>query len=131
MISAGHPGTSWFMLVAGVFFLLAYALPLLFAPLAWARLFRWRLPAERDLAVYLGRCVGALAVALIGAGFVAARDPHRHAVVLLHFTLAASILCGVHLWGALRREQPWTETAEIVLYGAVAAVSLWLYLGVR
>jgi hypothetical protein len=32
----------------------------------------------------------------------------------------------VHLWGALRRMQPWTETAEIALYALVTGIALWI-----
>ena len=36
-----------------------FALPIFFVPLAWARVFRWRIPQDTDLAVYFGRCLGA------------------------------------------------------------------------
>ena len=36
-----------------------FAIPICFAPLRWAKLKMWRLPEDRNLAVYFGRCLGA------------------------------------------------------------------------
>jgi hypothetical protein len=32
----------------------------------------------------------------------------------------------IHGWGAIRRIQPWTENAEILLYGGLAVLSTWI-----
>lgn len=113
-----------FLIVAASGFLAAFALPLLFAPLAWARAFRWRIPEETALTVYFGRCLGAVAVAICGACFVAAAHPEEHRLLFDLIAAVGVLMVGVHAWGWLRRAQPWTETAEIPLYAALAALAI-------
>lgn len=129
MVSSSSPIASWFLWIAGVVFLGAYALPLLIVPLRWARLFRWRVPpeGERDLTVYLARSLGGVVAALVAIVFRAAPDAASHRLVLEMVIAATSVAALVHVWGALRRSQPWTETVEIVLFGAVAAGALWIH----
>jgi len=129
MIDPQHAFASWFLWIGGLAFVVVYGLPLLLAPLGWARLFRWRLPVERDLAVYLGRCLGGVAVAIVVAAFRAAPAPARHPVVLELIAVSCGLLTLVHVWGAVRRTQPWTETAEIALYAVVTAIAVALRLG--
>src|SRR5689334_12308411 len=124
MIHSTHRLASWFLLIGSGFFLVVFALPLFLAPLRWARAMRWTLPAERDLAVYLGRCLGAVAIALTLAGLRAAPDPARHAALIELFAAAGALLTVVHVWGAIKRTQPWTETAEIGLYAGVTALAV-------
>jgi hypothetical protein len=119
---------TWFLWIAGAVYLVVYALPLLLAPVVWARWFRWSIPADRDLAVYLGRCVGALAVAMIALTFRAATRPELRPIAFELIALVSALLTLVHVWGALRREQPWTEHVEIAIYlgiTAYAAIVRW------
>ena len=119
--------SSLFLLAASSIGLLVFALPLLFSPLRWARRLRWRLPEDTDLTVYLGRSLGAVATALSVSGLVAARDPRRHRIVFAIAGAAAFLLTGVHIWGAIQKRQPWTETAEIAFWGAMAAGAVASY----
>lgn len=119
--------SSLFLLAASSIGLLAFALPLLLWPLRWARALRWRLPQDTDLAVYLGRSLGAVATALSVGGLLAARDPWRHRIVFPMAALAAFLLTGVHVWGAIRRRQPWTETVEILFWAGVAGGAVACY----
>jgi hypothetical protein len=127
MISSNAPLASWFLLLTASFFLVLYAAPLLLVPMRWARWLRWSVvPGRNDLCVYFGRCLGAVAVAVIISLFRAVHDPIGNRGV---FDLVAQIgvlMVGVHVWGWLRREQPWTETAEIGLYAAVTVLALWI-----
>ena len=43
-----------------------FAVPITFFPLRWARLMRWRIPAETQLTVYFGRCLGLFILILEG-----------------------------------------------------------------
>ncbi len=127
MISQEHPLASWFLAVSAFFFLLVYALPLFLMPLRWARWFRWEpLTGNPDLAVYFGRCLGAAALAIIWAAFSGMPDPRGHRVVFELIGAACGLLTVVHIWGAIQRTQPWTETAEIVMYAAVTGMAFWL-----
>lgn len=126
MISATHPAASWFLLASGAGFLLVYGLPLFLFPLQWARWFRWTVPEETALTVYFGRCVGALAIAIIAVSLKAVPSPERFPVLFDLITWIGALMTALHIWGAIRRVQPWTETAEIVLYAALAALAAWL-----
>jgi VIT1/CCC1 family predicted Fe2+/Mn2+ transporter len=94
----------------------AFALPLFLKPLVWAKVMMWELPEETDLAVYFGRCLGAficivelvsLRAALTGEGIVFAFE-----VMLAVF----SFMLVVHIYGALKKIQPITETLENILW---------------
>ena len=60
-----NTGSSLFMLVGATLFLVAFGLPLLLCPMAWARRIGWTLPQEKDLANYLGRSLGGVVMAVI------------------------------------------------------------------
>lgn len=127
MINAEHPLASWFLLLAVVFFTIIYGVPLCMAPLRWARWFQWELPTgNNDLTVYFGRCTGALAVTIIIMAVQGISDPKGHRMVFDFIALACGLLTGLHIWGAIQRMQPWTETAEIVMYAVVSGAAFWL-----
>jgi hypothetical protein len=65
MVDSQHAFASWFLWISAVGFSLAFALPLLFVPLSWARIFQWRVPDETHLTIYFGPCVGALAATIV------------------------------------------------------------------
>jgi hypothetical protein len=95
--------------------------------LAWARAFRWRVPAETDLAVYFGRCLGAFVLILEAlmprAGLTGTGLEFTFQMLL---GVATSMVM-VHVWGAVRRVQPWTETLEIGMYAGIFALTVLFY----
>ncbi|MDE0856063.1 MAG: hypothetical protein OSA97_16735 [Nevskia sp.] len=106
---------------------LVFALPIFLVPLSWARWFGWRIPQERDLAIYFGRCLGAfilivealmLRAGLSGVGLLFTFQ------VLLGVALMMVI---VHVWGALLRIQPVSETLEIGMYGGMFLLAVLFY----
>ena len=119
---SGH--AQGFLVVATVLSALGLSLPIFLAPLAWARRFGWTIPDHTELAVYFGRSLGALAVtinlltlraALTGVALVTAFE----------VTLVVSVLMVVvHVYGALRRVQPVSETIEIGFWAAIALLAL-------
>jgi hypothetical protein len=123
VLPIAHRLSSAFLVVSGGLFLVTYALPLFLAPIAWARVLKWRVPAETDLVVYFGRCVGALATVICGACFAAAGHPEQNVILFDVITAIGVAVVVVHAWGAIRRTQPWTETAEIPLYLALAILA--------
>jgi hypothetical protein len=123
VIDARAPFASWFLWCAGAGMLVFFAIPLLLFPLRWARWFGWKIPAETDLVVYFGRCVGGLAIALIYGAFRGAPAPGKSGVLFDVILAALALMVVVHVWGALRRAQPWTENAEIVLYALLFALA--------
>lgn len=127
MINAEHPLASWFLILSVVFFTVIYGVPLFVAPLRWARWFQWEVTAERnDLAVYFGRCTGALAVTIIIMAVQGISDPKGFRMVFEFIGIACGLLTVVHIWGAIQKIQPWTETAEIVMYAVVSGLAFWL-----
>jgi hypothetical protein len=105
--------------VVGVGFLVGYAVPLLVAPFVWARRFGWVVPEERHLALYLGRCVGGLALVITFLSLRAAFAPRAHVEAIELLIGTGMIMTLVHVVGALQRVQPIAETVEIILYGVL------------
>ena len=128
MIDSEHMVASWFLWLSAGGFLLVYVLPLLFAPLAWARIFRWDLPEDTRLTLYFARCTGVLAAAITLFAMRAASQPAAHRYVFEIIFTACAGMTLLHIYGAVRRVQPWTEDAEILLYGGITVVS-WFILG--
>ncbi|MFO7567865.1 MAG: hypothetical protein R6X02_34815 [Enhygromyxa sp.] len=127
MIDPSFPAASWYLWIVGLAFLLGAALPLLFAPLWWAGKFGWEVSSAPPFAVYAGRCLGGVALVLSLATLRAAPAPADHRGALEILLGSAGLLLLVHLWGALRGQQPWQETAEIAMYVLVLAVGLYLF----
>jgi len=118
-----------FLVVVGVGSFVFLGVPLLVRPLAWAAILRWARPAESDLTVYFGRCVGAVICVLAVFAIVASRDravqPFFFQIAIANFAL----MVGVHTWGAMRGIQPRTETAEIAVWLALLGLALLCYPG--
>ncbi len=127
MIDPVAPMASGFLWGMGLLFGACFALPLLLAPMAWARLFRWRVEGEDHLTLYFGRCLGAVAAAIVVACLRAAPQASRAGALFDLIIVAGGLLAGVHVWGAIRRQQPWTETAEIALYVGATVAALLLH----
>ncbi len=106
---------------------LVFALPIFLVPLTWARWFGWRIPQETDLAVYFGRCLGAF-ILIIEALMLRAGLSGVGLVFTFQTLLGvAAMMVLVHIWGALRRIQPLSETLEIGMYGGMFLLSVLFY----
>jgi hypothetical protein len=106
---------------------LFFALPILIMPLTWARLMQWTIPEQTDLAVYFGRCLGAFIIIVevlmlraitTGTGYIYAFD-----VLFLVFGL----MLAIHVYGAIKRIQPITETLEIGMWLALFVMNTVFY----
>ena len=118
-----EPASS-FLLVFGLVAGIVFAIPILVAPLAWARAFRWNLPDDTDLAVYFGRCLGVLAVVLSA---FAIRAGVTGDGVQQMFRIVIPVFVGmtlVHVWGAIRGTQPLSETIEIIFWAGLILLGL-------
>lgn len=113
----------WFVVVTSV----AFVAPLTLAPLTWARMFRWRVPAETDLAFYFGRCLGALAITVEYVLWQGSRDVAVTPVAVIGIGIFCAIMVVVHIDGAIRKIQPWTETAEIGFWTAATLGCVLFY----
>jgi hypothetical protein len=127
MINPDYPLASWFLALSVFFFLVIIALPLLFAPLTWARWFGWKLPeGSTDLTVYFGRCLGGLALAVIVAVAHGIPDPRSHRLLFELVAIICGLMIGIHVWGWIRKTQPLSETVEIAVWVVEFAFALWI-----
>jgi hypothetical protein len=95
-------------------------------PLRWAKVFLWAIPAEIALTRYFGRCLGGVASGIVFACFRLAPHPEGCPVLFEFLAVVCGLMTAVHVVGALEKAQPWTETAEIFLYGALTAATLFI-----
>ncbi len=120
-----------YLLILATLTTLFFALPLLLVPLTWARLMRWTLPADTDLTVYFGRCLGAFVVGVDIMGFLGAFDVHRQQAIFEVLYFVSISMIAVHVYGAWRRIQPITETIEIGFYAMLFVLTLLFQPGVN
>jgi len=127
MIGLWSTHAQGYLLVLMAVTTVTFALPLFIAPLAWARLFHWRLPGETDLAVYFGRCLGAF-VLIVDALMLRAGATGEGLGFTFQVLLAvATLMIIVHVWGALQRIQPITETLELCMYAGIFILTILFY----
>jgi hypothetical protein len=129
MIGIWRSHAQAFLLVLMLVTSAAFALPIFLAPLTWARRLGWQIPEHTDLAVYFGRCLGAfilivemlmLRAVLTGVGLV----------FTFQVLIAVAVLMTVvHIWGALQRIQPISETLEIGMYAGLGMLAVLFYPG--
>jgi hypothetical protein len=110
----------WLTLVTTIVF----ALPIFCIPLVWARLMGWVLPTHTHLTVYFGRCLGAFILILETMMLRAALSGEAiHAVFEMLLAVTVMMII-VHVYGAMRRIQPLSETLEIGFYGVLMVLTL-------
>jgi hypothetical protein len=107
----------------------AFAVPLFLVPLRWGRLMRFAIPGDTDLAVYFGRCLGAVMLVIAAIATRAALTGVGLAVTFDLLVGAAALMVVVHAWGAVRGIQPWTETVEIGFWLLLLVLTLAFHPG--
>jgi hypothetical protein len=113
------------LVFVAVLFIPVFAMPLFIDPYWWGEVFGWDTDSRSDLTAYLGRCLGAVALAIAVSALVAARDPATSRGLFDLLGLAAALLALVHLRGLLDDSQPLVEHLETVLYAGFAALAWW------
>ncbi|MBD9629459.1 MULTISPECIES: hypothetical protein [unclassified Pseudomonas] len=113
-----------YLLVLSVATTLVFALPIFLVPLLWARVMQWQLPEHTDLAVYFGRCLGAFILIVEGLMLRAALTGEALVTTFEVLAAVAGLMLVVHVYGALRRIQPWTETLETGFYAGMLLLTL-------
>ena len=125
MIGIWSDHTATYAVVFAIVSSLVFALPFVFAPMAWGRALRWSIPADGDLARYFARCLGLLALSFNAVAIWGAlRQPAWIEAYLLTLAFFSATMVPLHVYGWAKREQPWTETAEIPLWAAICLVTL-------
>lgn len=116
-----------YLYVVAIAMLVGFGLPLVLVPLRWARLFRWEVPQEQDLVAFLGRTVGIFICVLAVFALKAATNP---AVQPFFFDMLLWIVSGsilLHVYSALIKAQPMTETIEIAVWVLLFLATLAFY----
>lgn len=103
---------------------LFFAVPMIVAPLGWGRMMRFRIPAETDLAVYYGRCLGCFALVANALAFRAAATGAAIAFVFQLGIAFSVLMVLVHAYGAVKRIQPTTETVETAVWALLVLLHL-------
>lgn len=109
--------------------LIVFVVPITFAPLWWARRLKWAFPEDTALAVYFGRCLGGVGGAIAATALIVAGDAALEAPVYMISIMLSAAMVVVHAVGWLEKAQPWTETAEIPMWVALAVLGLLFYPG--
>jgi len=120
-----HAGLSLEVLAVGTLGL--FGLPMLFWPLRWAAVLGWRIPEHTHLATYFGRCLGAVICVLGAFAFRVAAEP---ALQPFFFDLLLGnfvLMVAVHVYGAVKRIQPRSETYEIGYWLLLLVLALMFY----
>ncbi|MEW6717146.1 MAG: hypothetical protein AB1345_06565 [Chloroflexota bacterium] len=127
MIGIWQSYSDVYLFVAGVAMLATFGLPLLIAPLRWARAFRWEVPQPENLVVFLARSLGIFVLLLAVFAFKVtaypAAKPFFFDLILWLFVA----MIALHAYGAIRKTQPVTETVEILLWVALFLITLCFY----
>lgn len=123
MLGVYHAHAPTFLWVIGLLMIVAL-LPMALWPLQWARVIGWQIPADNHLAIYYGRCLGCVATAAGVFAIVAAGDPVTVSFYLPFLLTLWVLMVVAHVWGAIRRIQPLTESLEIGFWAALAGVTL-------
>lgn len=116
-----------YLVAAGVAMLAAFGFPLIFVPMRWARLFRWDVSQPGNLVIFLARSLGVFITVIALYAFKVARTPSAMPFFfeLMLWTFAGMLL--LHIYGAIRKTQPVTETIEIGLWIILCLVTLCFY----
>ena len=127
MIGLWSPYLHIYLYVVTVAMLIGFGLPLILVPIHWARIFCWEIPQQKDLAAFLGRSVGVLICVLAIFATKAANTPavQRFFVDMLLWITAGSLL--IHIYGAIKKAQPVTETIEILVWILLLLATLAFY----
>ena len=116
-----------FLLILTLATTLVFALPIFLVPLTWARLMTWQIPQQTDLAVYFGRCLGAFILILEALMLRAALTGEAMHTAFELLAATATMMIVVHVYGALKRIQPLSETLEIGFYVLMLVLTLMFW----
>ena len=127
MVGIWSSYSSHYLYVLGIGILGAFALPMLLVPIKFAQVLRWRIPEHEHLAIYFGRCLGGLAAVIAVFGFKVAGSPELKPFFFQLAISAFCILTLVHIYGAIRKIQPITETIEIAFWFGLIVLTMCFY----
>ncbi len=128
MVGIWHAYADVFLIVAGVAMLAGFGLPMLLLPINWARLFRWEMPSNKKFTIFLERSLGIFIIVMSIFAFIAGRS--ETVVMRFYFNLMLVTFVGMislHIYGAIKKLQPKTETYEIAMWAVLSFVTILFY----
>lgn len=124
MIGIWSAHAQTFMLVFAILAIVVFVIPMIFAPIFWARMLLWNVPEDTDLVVYSLRSLGSLGLAVLLITLRAATTGEGLVLVYELFIPFFALMVLVHLYGAIKKIQPITETLEIGFWLALLVLAL-------
>jgi hypothetical protein len=106
---------------------IAFSIPIFLCPLTWARLMKWTIPKQTNLVLYFGRCLGSLALVLEYVTYQAASTGIGEVLIYQFWIGICAFMVVLHIYGAIKKIQPITETLEIGLWVGLLFLSLAFY----
>jgi hypothetical protein len=106
---------------------IAFSIPIFLCPLTWAKLMKWTIPEQTDLVLYFGRCLGSLALVLEYCTYQAASTGIGEVLIYQFWIGICAFMVVLHIYGAIKKIQPITETLEIGLWLGLLFLSLAFY----
>jgi len=114
------------VLIYAIGFSVLVGVPLVVAPIAWARALGWRAPDQPELAIYFARCLGGVVVAIAIVAGATASDPRGQEIMLDVICAALAAMTVVHALGWIRKQQPRSEDLETLGYAALFALTMYV-----
>lgn len=127
LIGAWGGHSAEFLRILAVFTVFFFGLPMVLWPLRWAKVLGWKIPETVDLTVYFGRCLGCVICGLGLMTFCAASQPVLQPYFFSLLILLFVLMVVVHIYGAIRRIQPLSETVEILFWLTLVVLALLFY----
>ena len=124
MIGIWSEHAQTFMLVFAILAMVAFVIPMIFAPMFWARMLLWNIPEDTDLAVYSLRSLGSLGLAVLLITLRSAITGEGLLFVYELFIPFFALMVLVHIYGAIKKIQPITETLEIGFWLVLLVLAL-------
>jgi uncharacterized membrane protein YeaQ/YmgE (transglycosylase-associated protein family) len=127
MIGIWHSYSDVYLFIVGAAMLLAFGIPLLVVPVHWAHLFRWQVSQPDHLIVFLARSMGIVVSLVALFAFRVTAIPAAKPFFFDFMLALLGAMLVLHVYGAIRKTQPFTETVEISLWVVLFLVTLCFY----
>jgi cobalamin biosynthesis protein CobD/CbiB len=127
MLGLLHKYSSQYLYVLAIGTILFFGTPLLITPIRWAKLMKWEIPTSTDLTVYFGRCLGGV-ICVMACFAILATNSILTQQYFFNFIISTfTVMTFIHIYGWIKKIQPFTETLEIFYWIALIVSSLLFY----
>jgi hypothetical protein len=92
---------------------------------------RWDVPEQTHLAIYFGRCLGAFVFVIQAIMLRGALNGAHRVTAFDMLYMVFGLMWIIHVYGAIRRIQPLSETLEIGFWTVLLILNTAFYPGTR